>query len=312
MRAVNIVLLVLTGALAGALLMKVAHRPVRVAVRPVMPPVTVSAQAPDAMPQMAPVQASEPAKGISPSIRRPITGKPAALGRRPVALHPAPLRTAARVAPQTPPIAVPTSPPVLPEQPKETPPARMEPENVTSPPAPIPSAPEPNQATLNAGLLIPVRLLDSLSSERNHAGDVFAATLDRELVANGFVVAERGARVEGRVTAIDRGGRTLSLELISVHTLDNQDVPIQTVRFDKRSEPDRSDAAARIGIGAAIGAVIGGVTAGGKGAAIGAGAGGGIGAGDVALTRKPASLRSETRLTFRMRAPITITERAQE
>ncbi len=119
----------------------------------------------------------------------------------------------------------------------------MEPENVTPPPAPILSAPEPNQATLNAGMLIPVRLVDSLSSERNHAGDAFAATLDRELVASGFVIAERGARVEGRVTAADREARILSLELTSIHTSDNQDVPIQTERFDKQSEPDRGQAA---------------------------------------------------------------------
>jgi hypothetical protein len=160
-------------------------------------------------------------------------------------------------------------------------------------------------------MLIPVRLLDSLSSERNHAGDSFAATLYRELVANGFVIAERGARVEGRVTAADRYARILSLELISVHTLDNQDVPIQTERFDKQNEPDRNRAVAEIGAGVVIGAMVGGIAAGGKGAVIGAGAGGGVGAGDVVLTRKPTSLPSETRLTFRLRAPITITERSR-
>jgi hypothetical protein len=200
-------------------------------------------------------------------------------------------------------------PPVLPEQPKETPPARTEQENVTPPPAPVQAVPEPNKATLNTGMLIPVRLLDSLSSERNQPGDAFAATLDHDLVANGFVIAERGARVEGRVTAAGRGARSLSLELTSVHTLDNQDIAIQTERFDKQSEPDRNDAAAKIGAGAMIGAVVGGIAGGGKGAAIGAGAGGSIGAGDVLLSRKAASLPSETRLTFRLRAPVTITER---
>jgi uncharacterized protein YcfJ len=161
-------------------------------------------------------------------------------------------------------------------------------------------------------MLIPVRLLDSLSSERNHAGDAFAATLDHELVANGFVVAERGARVEGRVIAVDRGARTMSIALTSVHTSDNQDVPVQTERFEKQSEPDHSQAATKIGAGAVIGAVVGGIAGGGKGAAIGAGAGGGIGAGDVMLSRKPAALAAETRLTFRLRSPATITERAQE
>ena len=63
-------------------------------------------------------------------------------------------------------------------------------------------------------------------------------------------------------------------------------------------------------VGAAVGAVIGAAAGGGKGAAIGAGAGGGAGAGDVMLTRgKPATLPTETRITFRLRAPLTLTER---
>jgi hypothetical protein len=41
-----------------------------------------------------------------------------------------------------------------------------------------------------------VRLVDGLSSERNAPGDAFLATLDKELVVDGFVIAERGARVE--------------------------------------------------------------------------------------------------------------------
>jgi hypothetical protein len=332
MRAVNIVLLVLAGALSGALVMKVTQRTVRVAVRPAAAPALVPAER-AALPPTLPT-VTEPAEiaevQILPPAVAPATPEPKPERERPRERKPSPLRRPPdpvavslslriphtpphRVELQTPPAspAIPPSPPVLPEQPKETPPARMEPENVTPPSAPIPSAPEPNQATLNAGMLIPVRLLDSLSSERNHAGDSFAATLYRELVANGFVIAERGARVEGRVTAADRAARILSLELISVHTSDNQAVPIQTERFDKQSEPDRSQAAAKIGAGVVIGAMVGGIAAGGKGAAIGAGAGGGIGAGDVMFTRKAASLPSETRLTFRLRAPVTVTERTQ-
>lgn len=341
MRTVHIVLLVLAGALSGALVMTVAQRPVPIAEEP--PAAPVSAPAEQATPPATPPENAKPPEIAEaethapaaipqagperkPQLKSPRESKPSPVRRAP---EPRPVATSPRVSRRPiPQIAesrnssteirkptavtpIPASPPVLPDQPKETPPARMEPENVTPATAPINSAPEPNQATLNAGMLIPVRLLDSLSSERNQAGDMFAATLYRELVANGFVIAERGALVEGRVTAADRDARTLSLELVSVHTSDNQDVPIQTDRFDKQSEPNRSRAAARIGGGAAIGAVIGSIAGGGKGAVIGAGAGGGIGAGDVLLSRKPASLTSETRLTFRLRAPVTITERAQ-
>jgi hypothetical protein len=68
--------------------------------------------------------------------------------------------------------------------------------------------------------------------------------------------------------------------------------------------------AAKIGAGAAIGAAIGAIAGGGKGAAIGAGAGGAAGAGTVLLTRgRSAEIPVETRITFRVQDPVTITER---
>jgi hypothetical protein len=192
---------------------------------------------------------------------------------------------------------------------------RPEPEHATPAPPPAPVIPEPRKVTLNAGMLIPVRLVDGLSSERNQPGDTFTGTLDRELAANGLVIAERGARVEGRVVAVEQAGRTrgtstLAVELTWIHTSDGQAVPVQTDSFERRAEANRQDDAAKIGGGAIIGAVIGGLAGGGKGAAIGAGVGGGAGAGGVLLTHgKPAKLPSETRLSFRLRSPVTVTER---
>jgi len=160
-----------------------------------------------------------------------------------------------------------------------------------------------------------VRLVDGLSSERNVPGDTFVATLDKELAADGFVIAERGARVEGRVVAADRGGKvkgvaSLAVELTRVHTSDGQNVAVETDSFQKQAEQSRRQDAEKVGAGAAIGAVIGAIGGGGKGAAIGAGAGGGIGAGSVLLTRgEAARLPSETRISFRLRAPVTLTER---
>jgi hypothetical protein len=54
---------------------------------------------------------------------------------------------------------------------------------------------------------MPVRLVDGLSSERNNPGDTFTATLDKELVVDGFVIAGQGARVEGRVVFRRRAAR---------------------------------------------------------------------------------------------------------
>jgi hypothetical protein len=168
--------------------------------------------------------------------------------------------------------------------------------------------------TLNAGLLLPVRLVDGLSSERNVPGDVFVATLDKGLVADGFVIAERGARVEGRVVAVDRAktrGAALAVELTRLHTSDGQSVAIRTEDYFKHADAGRVDGTARIADGVVLGAAVGALAAGGKGAAIGAGIGGGAGAGDVLLTRRPAELPSETLVTFKLKTPVPLTERLQ-
>jgi hypothetical protein len=168
--------------------------------------------------------------------------------------------------------------------------------------------------TLNAGLLLPVRLLDGLSSDRNAAGDRFTATLDRELVVDGFVIAERGARVEGRVVASHPGSLAnaagIAVELTRLNTSDGQQAAIHTDSFEKHAEPNRNAEVETVAGGAVLGAVIGGMVGGGKGAVIGAGAGAGAGAGGVALSRsRPAALPPETRITFRLRTPLTLTER---
>jgi hypothetical protein len=187
----------------------------------------------------------------------------------------------------------------------------MEPRIVTPPP---PAPPEPHRVTLNAGTLIPVRLVDGLTAERNLPGDSFAATLDKELVVDGFVIAERGARVEGRVVSGDKGGRlrgvsTLAVELVRLRTSDGQTVAIQTDGFERRTEETHRQDTEKVVGGAALGAVIGALAGGGKGAAIGAGVGGGAGAGTAIATRgNAATLPSETRVTFRVRAAVTITE----
>jgi hypothetical protein len=88
---------------------------------------------------------------------------------------------------------------LVPPPAQPVPPVPVESENATPPlppPGPGGTPPEPHKVTLNAGLLLPVRLVDGLSSERNAPGDAFLATLDKELVVDGFVIAERGARVE--------------------------------------------------------------------------------------------------------------------
>jgi hypothetical protein len=345
MKPLHILALVLAGAAGGALIMKVAQRPQPVtAVNEVAASPIQEVSAPAATPaQPPPAVTPTPAVKEVPVQPEPVEAKPSAPPQRvaakkpspmpPPPAHPRPLimaqvqRPAPTTPVQEPPPATPSAP-----QPAEVqlnagapapapqvspipaaPPAVPQPENVT-PPAP---QPEVHTVTLNAGMLIPVRLLDGLSTERNSQGDPFVATLDRELVADGWVIAERGARVEGRVVAADKGtkmraGATLTVELIRLHTSDGQIVPIETDAFEKRISANRTTDAEKVGAGVAIGAIIGALAGGGKGAAVGAGAGGGAGAGSVLLTRQPAALPSETRINFRLRAAVRLTEKAAD
>ena len=313
MKSLQIVVLVAAGAVGGALVMKVVQRPARL---PAPAAAAVMAQAPAPVPAPAPALAPAPAPAPA-SVPEPAAPKararPSPFVRRwagnpePVAVaqyEPAPVVAPPVAAPAVEPFKEAPAPPAQP-----VPPVRVEPENATPPP------PEPHKVTLNAGMLLPVRLVDGLSSERNAPGDAFLATLDKELVVDGFVIAERGARVEGRVVASDPGGKVkgvaeIAVELTRLHTSDGQNVAIRTDSFERHAEPDRGGDIEKVAVGAAVGAVIGAAAGGGKGAAIGAGVGGGAGAGDVMLTRgKPATLPSETRISFRLRAPLTLTER---
>lgn len=183
------------------------------------------------------------------------------------------------------------------------------------PDAPRPEPRKPSTVTIPAGTLITVRLEEALSTDRSFQGDQFRATLDQPIIVDHMVIAERGSRTLGKVVDIDKGGKVkglaqLGIELVSLNTSDGQKVQLTTERFVRTADSNKKTDAAKVGGGAALGAIIGAIAGGGKGAAIGAGVGGAAGAGDVALTRgKAAQLPVETRVSFRLREPITITER---
>ena len=236
--------------------------------------------------------------------RKPARHAPVLVSRN---MEPAPVDV--QPAPQAPP-----EPPPAPVAPVQPAPARV---IETAPPpqeAPAPPPPASRQATLKAGTLVAVRLQDSLSSARNHPGDTFIATLDAPLVVDGLVLAEKGARVDGKVVETQQAGRvkglaSLALELTGVSLSDGQRVSLTTDSFTKMGPETHGADAAKIGGGAALGAIIGAIAGGGKGAAIGAGAGGAAGTGTVLGTRgKPAVLPSETKISFRLNNTVTVTE----
>jgi hypothetical protein len=214
---------------------------------------------------------------------------------------PAPVAAPAAPAPEpTPAAAEPDAAPLIPASATET-----------GPPPPR----EPHRVTIPAGTLLTVRLGETLSSDRNRPGDSFSATLDQPLVIDGFEIATRGARAHGKVLDAQPAGRVkgvseLAIQLVKLHTSDGQDVTLSTQRFAKEGPTSHKEDATKVGVGAVLGAAIGAIAGGGKGAAIGAGVGGAAGAGTVAATRgKATELPVETRVTFRLQEPITLTER---
>ena len=299
----------ITAAVGGGLLVKwqasrPAPLPAVAAVAPAEPePAAVAEPAEPAL--AAPVVAEQAPARAASQRRKPRPMPPAEHAVR--SERPEPVQIAQN-APPSPPVVAETPAPVAPTVTPE-PPAQVAPPAAPAPPPP------PPQVTLAAGTLITVRTVEALSSERNQTGDTFTATLDQPLVADGFVIAERGARLEGRIVSAQRAGRVtgvadLSIELVQLKTSDGQRVAIETQTFVKHGETSKGQDAARIGTVAAIGAVIGAVAGGGKGAAIGAGAGGAAGAGTVMGTRgKAAVLPPETKISFRLRNSITLTER---
>jgi hypothetical protein len=237
------------------------------------------------------------------------------------------------IAQNQPPSAPPMREPINKERPyNDAKPSDPAPETVQSPalsqPPPVTAVPvedEPNSpasdvrtphtVTIVVGTPLSVRIGETLSSANIERGDTFLATLDQPLVVDGFVIAERGSRVEGRVVEAEAPGRTkgyshIGIELTKIFTSDGQHVRVRTAAYKKDSNGSTANDVAKVGVIAAIGAAIGGAADGGKGAAVGAGLGGAAGVADVMLTRgKPVEIRVESRLSFRIQEPVTITER---
>lgn len=292
---------------------------------PAGPPLVISKAGPDPVVVLPPTPAPAAAQN-PPPVAQPPVEKPSPVGE-PIAPPPAVATDPAPALPEKAPEPVVSAPPPTVEAPpspvRPAPPERV----ALYPPKEIDRAqpvtirdPEtsggPNTTTIAEGSLIVVRLGESLSSQKNLTGDTFFASLDQPLVAGGFVIAEKGARVEGKIVEVDKakgigGSSRMSLELTQVNTSDGQRVHVQTSVFNRDGgERNRDHDAAKVGGGAILGAVIGAAAGGGKGAAIGAGAGAAAGGGAVLLSGgRTINIPVETKLTFRIVRPITITER---
>jgi hypothetical protein len=170
------------------------------------------------------------------------------------------------------------------------------------------AAPPQSQVTVPAGTRILVRMVDSIDSTKNKAGDKFTATLETNLMAVNTLVVRQGATVYGRLTSASSAGRMkgsseLTLELTDI-VIRGTAYPILTTDYEIKGKGEGSKTAKKVVGGVGLGALIGGIAGGGKGAAIGAAAGGALGTG-VAASKKgqQLSIPSETLLEFRLQQP---------
>jgi hypothetical protein len=129
-----------------------------------------------------------------------------------------------------------------------------------------------NNRTIPAGARLTATLDQSLGTDVSKAGQVFTATVSQELRASdGTLVVPAGAKIEGRVTALDDSDNATEPALIRL--------AFDRIRFNGRSYPfsanivqsapvqtssqSSAEQTKRIVIGGAIGAAIGGILSGG-------------------------------------------------
>ena len=280
---------------------------------PAAPPVPVAPPAAEVAAPAPPPPSPAPFTPVAP---------PRSRAGSPPPVSPAPEKPSASNGPAAAPAVTPAPSPAPPAPaPVASAPEPEPPHPADHLPTPIADAKPPKVAlperkvTIADGTVIPVILNEKISTETHKSGDAFSASLASPLIVDGLVIAERNARVSGRVNQSVESGKVkgvaqITLALTQITTSDGQKVPIRTATFVKTAAESKGKDAAKVGVGAALGAAIGAIAGGGKGAAIGAAAGGAAGTGAVVLTRgNPAELPNETRLSFRLTEAVTLTER---
>jgi len=294
----------------------------------------VAQPVPATAPQPVPASVTQPQAPPAPPEHPPAVQQPEKKAASPVHEPAGPRRSTPKpsnpvrpeqIVAQAPPAAqdVQVYPAPTPEAQAPAPPPQATPKHEAPPPPAIlrpdpavdTSSRTPQTVTIPAGTMLTVRLRQLISTDQQSEGDPFAATLDQPIVIDGFVIADKGSNVRGKITSLTNPGRVkgraaISLELTEINTTDGQRVEVHTDTYRNEAASGKKGDMAKLGAGAAIGAIIGAIAGGGTGAAIGAGIGGAAGGGAVLATKgEEVRLTAETRLTFRLAENLTLTEK---
>jgi len=161
------------------------------------------------------------------------------------------------------------------------------------------------------GTVLHVRMIDSISSDQNTAGQVFRGSLDSPVRINQQTVLPRGSTayvklVEAKSAGKIKGRSELKLQLDRI-TVGNHTYTVHSGIVDFRGKSQTKRTAKSAGIGAAVGGGVGALLGGGKGAAIGAGLGAGTGVATRAVKEgEQIRIDSESLVQFRLTGPLHV------
>ena len=177
-------------------------------------------------------------------------------------------------------------------------------------PAPVPAGPK--NYTVAAGTSISVQLPAAVSTKTAKVGDRLSANLTNDLVVDGKTVAKAGALVQGSVTQVVSGSKTIGGTPTLGITFDNLtfeggDKPINARITQVSEKSDKAGDTAKIAGGAIAGGVIGHQINSKNGNIIGAIIGAAAGTAAAKKTGKEVVLPAGTVVGMTLESPVTVT-----
>ena len=196
--------------------------------------------------------------------------------------------------------------------PKPAPKPAASPSQPAPKPAPTPVAAGPKTYTVPAGTSVSVQIPAEMSTKTAQVGQRFTANLTSDLVLNGVTVARAGAPVQGSITEVISGSKTIGGKPTLALTFDNMtfaggDMPINGRLTQVAAKSDKTGDTAKIAGGAIAGGVVGHQFDSDQGKVIGAILGAAAGTAAAKKTGKEVVLPAGTVLGFTLDSPVNVT-----
>jgi len=172
--------------------------------------------------------------------------------------------------------------------------------------------PQLEELVVPADAVVGLQIDRTISSDSARVEDRVDARVTREVRVGGEVAVPTGARVEGTVVMVERGGKfkeraRLGVRFHTVVLADGSRLSMHSEPVFREGDSPSSESAKKVGGAAVGGAIIGAILGGGRGAAIGAATGAAGGTAAVAAGgRNPALLTAGTTVTVRLAAPMSV------